>query len=62
MTAELDWEVYQLDTQSAFLSADVEKEMYVKVAPGYEITHKAAVPLVMKLHKSLYGFAQSPHN
>ena len=34
--AEKGWTVWQLDAQTAFLYADVEEEVWVKMAPGYE--------------------------
>ena len=37
IVAEVDYEVLMLDVQTAFLNADVEEEVYVKMAPGYEI-------------------------
>ena len=60
IAAELDYEVLMLDVQTAFLNADVEEGVYVKMAPGYETYDKSGVPFVMKLKKSLYGFPQSP--
>ena len=47
IAAELDYEVLMLDVQTAFLNADVEKEVYVKMAPGYETYDKSGVPFVM---------------
>ena len=44
-----------LDVQTAFLNVDVEEDVFVKMAPGYETNEEAGVPLVMKLKKSLYG-------
>ena len=55
IAAELDYEVLMLDVQTAFLNADVEEEVYAKMAPGYETYDKSGVPFVMKLKKSLYG-------
>ena len=55
IAAELDYEVLMLDVQTAFLNADVEEEIYVKMAPGYETCHKSGIPFVMKLKKSIYG-------
>ena len=40
-----------VQVQTAFLNADVEEEVYVKMAHDYETTDKAGVPLVMKLRK-----------
>ena len=51
-----------LDMQTAFLNADVEEEVYVKIAPGYETYDKSGVAFVMKLKKSLYGLRKSPKN
>ena len=62
IAAELDYEVYTLDVQAAFLNADVEEEVFVKMAPGYERSNESGVVLVMKLKKSLYGLRQSPKN
>ena len=44
-----------LDMQTAYLNADVEEEVYVKMTPGYETYDKSGVPFVVKLKKSLYG-------
>ena len=60
--AELDYAVYMLDVQTAFLNADVKEEVFVKMAPAYERSNKSGVPLVMKLKKSLHGLRQSPKN
>ena len=62
IAAELDYKVLMLDVQTAFLNADVEEEVYVKMAPGYATYDKSGVPFVMKLKKSLYGLGQSPKN
>ena len=62
IAAELNLEVRQLDVKTAFLYDDIEEEVYVKTAPGFEITNKDGVRLVMKLEKSLFGLAQSPQN
>ena len=62
IAAELDDEVFMLDVQTAFLNADVEEDVFVKMTPGYDIADKSGVPLVMKLKKSLHGLRQSPNN
>ena len=62
INAELDCNVYMLDVQTAFLNADVEEEVFVKMAPGYKRSNESGVPLVIKLKKSLYGLRQSPKN
>ena len=62
IAVELNYEVYMLDVQTVFLNADVEEEVFVKMAPGYERNNESGVPLVMKLKISLYGLQQSPKN
>ena len=53
IAVELDHEVHMLDVQTAFLNAEVEEDVFVKMVPGYETNDKAGVHLVMKLKKSL---------
>ena len=62
IAVEMNWEVVKLDVKTAFLYADVEEDVFVEMAPGYETTNRNGVQLVMKLVKSLYGLAQSPQN
>ena len=62
IAAELDYEVLMLDVQTALLNADVEEEVYVKMAPGYETHDMSGVPFVVKLKTSLYDLRQSPKN
>ena len=59
IAAEMNWEVVQLDVKTAFLYADIDEDMFVEMALGYETTNRKAVQLEMKLGKSLYGLAQS---
>ena len=54
--------MYVLDVQTAFLNADVEEEVFVKMLPGYEGSNKNGIPLVMKLKKRLYALRQSSKN
>ena len=58
----MDWEVVQLDVRTAFFYADIEKNVFVEAAPGFERTDKDSVQLLIKLGKSLYGLVQSPGN
>ena len=62
IATDLDYEVLILDVQTAFLNADVEEEVYVMMAPGYETYDNSGVPFTMKLKKSLYGLRQSTRN
>ena len=52
IAAETNCEVVQLDLKTVF----------VEMAPGYETTNKKGVQLVIKLVKSLFGLALSPHH
>ena len=60
IAAEMDWEVRQLNVKTAFLYADIEEEVFVAEAPGFETNNNEKGLLVMKHGKSLYGLAQSP--
>lgn len=54
----LDWPLYQLDVNNAFLNGDLEEETYMRIPSGCE--SKATVNKVCKLKKFLYGLKQSP--
>ena len=60
IVAAYNLEYWQLNYNTAFLNANVEEEVYVKMAPGYEEFDKNGVLLVMRLFKSLYGLRLSP--
>lgn len=55
--ANLDWSLHQLDVKNAFLNDDLEKEMYMKISPGFKT--RSNVNKVCKFWKSLYGLKQS---
>jgi hypothetical protein len=50
--------VHQLDVDSAFLYADVDKDIYMKPPPGMSLPKKKC----LKLLKNLYGLKQAPRN
>ena len=52
IAVELDYEAYLLDVQTAFLNADVEEKVFVKIPPAYECINESGVPLVMELKKA----------
>ena len=60
IATDMDWEVVQLNVISAYLHADIEEEVFVEAAPGFERTDKDGVQLLTNLGKSLYGLAKSP--
>ena len=64
ITADKNWEVIQVDVNTAFLYASFEEEekVLVEMAPGFVQFTKDGVRYVMDLQKSLYGLAQSPRN
>jgi transposase InsO family protein len=51
-------DVQQMDVVTAFLYGELEEEIFMKQAPGFE--DKTEDGLVCKLKKSLYGLKQSP--
>ena len=59
IAAELDYEVYMLDVQTALLNAGVEERSFVKMLSGYEYSNESRVPFVIKLQKSLYCLTTS---
>ena len=52
----------RLDVKTAPLYADIEEDLLVEMASGFETTDEKGVRHVMKLGNSLYGLAQSPQN
>ena len=59
LVAQNNWYVKQLDIKTAYLNANVEKEIYMKQPEGFEVSSKPGDLLVSKLQKSLYGLKQS---
>jgi hypothetical protein len=53
-----DYELHQLDVETAFLNASVKENLYMKVPAGLEATDPGTV---CKLNKALYGIKQAPH-
>jgi hypothetical protein len=64
LATEHDWEIKQMDFDTAFLNATLEEEVYMKIPPGYEYfrpgnwRHRERV--CMRLLKALYGLKQAP--
>lgn len=44
-----------VDVSTALFNADINEEMFVEQAPGFEVKGEHGGELVMKLHKRLYG-------
>ena len=47
IVAEYNFKCWQLGYNTAFLNADVEEEVHIKMAPGYEEFDGNRVPMVM---------------
>ena len=61
IACEHGWPVWQMDVVVAFLQAHIDKDVYVKPAPGHDPRDlKIGEVMVYKLEQSLYGLAQSP--
>ena len=60
IVAKMDWEVVQLDVKTAFLYADIDREVFAQAAPGFERTDKDGGQLLLKLGKSLYRRLRAP--
>ena len=54
--------VHQMDVKSAYLNADIDQDVYMDQAKGYEKNTESGGRLVYKLNKSLYGLKQSGRN
>lgn len=51
----LDWDISNVDIDSAFLYGDIDTEVYIELPEGFESSNKCG-----KLLKSLYGLKQAP--
>ncbi|KAK4699701.1 putative transposase, partial [Phenoliferia sp. Uapishka_3] len=59
LRAKLNLKCVQFDVSTAFLGADIDKDVYVYPPPGFEYP-PGKENWVLKLNKSLYGLRQSP--
>ena len=55
LVAKFDLEILQLDAVNAFVHADLDETVFMRMLPGYGKQSK-----VLKLNKALYGLRQSP--
>ncbi|MGH7240582.1 MAG: reverse transcriptase domain-containing protein, partial [Candidatus Saccharimonadales bacterium] len=57
LAAVFDWEIHQMDVQTAFLNGDLTEDIYMTQPEGFVVKGKET--LVCKLSKSLYGLKQA---
>jgi transposase InsO family protein len=55
LATRLDWEIHAMDVVGAYLNGELEEEIYMKQAPGYD----DGTGRVCRLRRSLYGLKQS---
>lgn len=55
LIAKFNLETLQLDAVNAFVHAELDEKVYMKMPPGYEIQGK-----IVRLNKALYGLRRSP--
>lgn len=61
IACEHGWPVWQMDVCVAFLQSEIDKDVWVKPAPGQNVKDPVTGDImVYKLERSLYGLAQSP--
>jgi len=57
-----DWELENMDVDTAFLNADVDEDIYMRQLEGFEVYGPNGEELVCKLKKSIYGLKQASRN
>lgn len=60
LTAQEAWSLHHLNVKSAFLSGELEEDVYAKQPTGFVM--KGDEHRVYKLHKALYGVQQAPRH
>lgn len=62
LAAKEDWELDNMDVDTAFLNADIKEEIYIRQPRGFEQRGPNGEELVCKLNKSIYGLKQASRN
>ncbi len=61
MSIDLGWETRQVDFSNAFVQAELNEEVYIKMPQHFvDSTGDTTDDAVLKLNKSLYGLVQAP--
>ena len=55
IAARFDLEMIQYDAINAFVHADLDEEVYIKMPPGHQRNS-----VILQLRKALYGLRKSP--
>ena len=55
LAAREDWELENMDVDTAFLKSDIQEEIYIRQPRGFELSGPNGEELVCKLKKSIYG-------
>lgn len=61
LAPKMKWSLTQLDVSNAFLNGDLDKEIYMKLPPGYSDLQGGSVSstTVCRLQKLIYGLKQA---
>ena len=62
LAATEDWELHQMDVDTAFLQSPVEEEIYIRLPEDYRQWASNGRELVGRVAKSIYGLRQSSRN
>ena len=54
-----NWGLWQLDVKQAFLQADLQEPLYMRMPPHLSDRNGDGAQLVCRLKKSLYGLKQA---
>jgi hypothetical protein len=59
LACALDWDLVNIDVDSAFLNAELKEDIYMRQPKGFEVTSDSGGQKVCKLLKSIYGLKQA---
>ena len=59
LVAQHGWATKQLDYVAAYPQAPVEKELYMAIPKGFDISGADPSEFVLKLHRNIYGRQQA---
>ena len=62
LAAREDWELENMDVDTAFLNSNIQEEIYMRQPQGFEQYGANGEELVCNLKKSIYGLKQASRN